>query len=334
MKELLKRNRTIYNLYLFLKYLNFRRKFKSITISKEDFKANYLKDMKDTGFLFAEDMAGYKKLKKDNAKAYADEETLKAKLSDFKKEGPFYVEWNNSLINENDLFVIEHKYMRPEGINFKEWIGSVKMAINARIRFTYEILRLTLPKVPLKGDDKIYIAEYDTPFYSLLNTEFAGRLIGSQYFGPNAIPGSLHNGIMHQDLEKLSFETGSLKYCMTFEDLEHVVYYKSALSELYRVLAPDGVLILSVPFVPDAEKTIERAYVDEKGEIVHILEPEMHGDPLNDAGILCFRNFGWELLEQLRALGFKHVKFITGSFPEKLIIGSPLAIVCSKELPI
>ena len=50
-----------------------------------------------------------------------------------------------------------------------------------------------------------------------------------------------------------------------------------------------------------------RAELDKDGVVHHLLPPEYHGDPINNDGCLCFYHFGWELLDQLRALGFSDV---------------------------
>ena len=53
-----------------------------------------------------------------------------------------------------------------------------------------------------------------------------------------------------------------------------------------------------------------RARVLPDGSIEHLMEPQYHGDPVSDAGCLCFQDFGWELLDQLRASGFRSAEMI------------------------
>ena len=59
-----------------------------------------------------------------------------------------------------------------------------------------------------------------------------------------------------------------------------------------------------MPFVTTAEKNIVRATLGSSGEITHLLPAEYHGDPVRPDGVLAFYHFGWELLEQLREIGF------------------------------
>ena len=35
------------------------------------------------------------------------------------------------------------------------------------------------------------------------------------------------------------------------------------------------------------------------------MPPEYHGDPLVASGVLCLTHFGWEMLDDVRAAGFK-----------------------------
>jgi hypothetical protein len=73
---------------------------------------------------------------------------------------------------------------------------------------------------------------------------------------------------------------------------------------LFRVLKPGGWLFFSVPFATHQDAHVVRARIKENGKIEHLMEPEYHSDPLGDAGCLCFYHFGWDLLDELRAIGF------------------------------
>ena len=53
-----------------------------------------------------------------------------------------------------------------------------------------------------------------------------------------------------------------------------------------------------------------RAVTEADGTIRHLLEPEYHGDPLNDDGVLCFYHFGWDLLDALRDAGFARAEIV------------------------
>jgi hypothetical protein len=46
------------------------------------------------------------------------------------------------------------------------------------------------------------------------------------------------------------------------------------------------------------------ARLNTDGSIEHLLPPEYHGDSTSAKGVLCFHHFGWDLLENLRSVGF------------------------------
>lgn len=94
---------------------------------------------------------------------------------------------------------------------------------------------------------------------------------------------------------------------MSFEVLEHIPDFASALREAHRVLQAGGRFYFTAPFNPHIESHLIRARIDD-GKVVHILEPEMHGDPVTGKGILCFQHFGWDILNDLRAAGFRTIE--------------------------
>jgi SAM-dependent methyltransferase len=152
-------------------------------------------------------------------------------------------------------------------------------------------------------DDEIYITEQTTPLYQ----EFLRRhprLVGSEYIAATTPRGETSAaGIRCEDLTSLTFPPARFDHLLCFEVLEHIPDYQVALRECARVLKPGGRLFCSVPFHGDERHTV-RARVTEDGSIEHLLPPEYHGDPVNPAGVLCYRYFGLELIDDLREAGF------------------------------
>jgi hypothetical protein len=58
-----------------------------------------------------------------------------------------------------------------------------------------------------------------------------------------------------------------------------------------------------VPFNSEADVTVQRAKLAD-GEVVSLMEPVFHGNPMSPEGSLVFYDHGWDLLERLRAHGF------------------------------
>jgi len=121
---------------------------------------------------------------------------------------------------------------------------------------------------------------------------------------------------------------------LSFDVLEHIPNYKKALSECYRCLKPGGTLYFSIPFVKASEHNIVRANLSETGEIINLLPPEYHGNPLNSDGILCFYHFGWEILNDLKNAGFNDAKALL-YWSEKFgyLGGEQFIFMATKQIP-
>ena len=63
-------------------------------------------------------------------------------------------------------------------------------------------------------------------------------------------------------------------------------------------------MLLSVPFHQGTDHLL-RARVRDDGSIEHLTAPEYHADPLDPQGCLCFHHFGWDVLDFLKAAGFR-----------------------------
>ncbi len=120
--------------------------------------------------------------------------------------------------------------------------------------------------------------------------------------------------VRFEDVTRLTLATASQRAVVSFDVLEHVADYRAALREFARVTAPDGWLILTAPFI-GAQCSIERARMLADGRIEHLLPAEYHGDPLGD-GVLCFHQFGWDLLDDLRVAGYRHAAVVLPWWPE------------------
>lgn len=178
--------------------------------------------------------------------------------------------------------------------------------LNSRMRATWDFLKI---RCDLERRARVYIAEQVTPFYAKLK-EKVTNLIGSEYLGSNYKSGMLIfspkklGRVRHEDLRDLSFQDNALDLVITQDVFEHIFNYKKAFSEIHRVLTDGGMLVFTVPFFWNSERTVVRASVDGSGRIIHHLPPEIHGNPVSEEGSLCFQNFGWDILTDLRSVGF------------------------------
>ncbi len=164
-------------------------------------------------------------------------------------------------------------------------------------------LHLFESMVAPRPDEEIYITEQNTLLYRQFLRRYP-KLIGSEYLVGSTPKGQTsYSGFRCEDLTDLTFADAQLDHILTFEVLEHIPDYQAALSECARVLKPGGTLYCSAPFHGSPRHTV-RARVLEDGSIEHLLPPEYHGNPIDPDGVLCYRYFGFELLDELRAAGF------------------------------
>ena len=198
-------------------------------------------------------------------------------------------------------FQVDYLYSNGDEVNWRERLVCPVTGLNNRLRASVQFIDAELG---LRPSDAIYIAEQVTPLYTYLKKKFPG-LIGSEYLGEGVAPGFVNEkDLRHESATELSFENESLDAYLSFECLEHIPDFKKAFSETSRVLKKGGKFMWSVPFVPMEYENIIRAFVDDNGQIHHVLEPEYHGDPVSDKGILCFTHFGWQMLDQVKEAGF------------------------------
>jgi hypothetical protein len=200
-------------------------------------------------------------------------------------------------------FVYDHLHAPEHRVNWRERLVCPSCKLNNRLR-----LSMHLFEDRVGPRQSVYLTEALTPFADALRQRRNG-VVMSEYLGEGLKPGQLNSsGVRHEDVTSLSFPSTHFDHVLSFDVLEHVPAYERALAEFHRVLCPGGTLLLSIPFVLSSPVTIHRARLTAQGEVQHLLPPEYHGDPVgNGKGILCYYHFGWDLLDTLRGLGFRHV---------------------------
>ncbi len=198
-------------------------------------------------------------------------------------------------------FSVDYLYSVPGKINWRERVTCPVTNLNCRLRASLHALDFELAPYPTS---KIFISEQVTPLYNYLKPLYP-NLVGSEFLGSSILSGTINaEGVRHEDLTALSFSDGELDFILSFDCFEHFPDFIHAFRECSRVLKPHGKMLWSVPFVASQSSNIIRATLND-GEVIHHLPAEYHGDPINKQGCLCFTHFAWEMLDQVRASGFR-----------------------------
>lgn len=200
-------------------------------------------------------------------------------------------------------FKVDYLYSDGIHINWRERLVCPVTRLNNRLRSSVHIIDFELGPYPM---DSIYLTEQVTPLFAHLQKKFKG-LIGSEFLGNDLYPGEKRNGLRHEDMRQLSFADHSLDHYLSFECFEHIPGYRKAIPEIFRTLKPGGCFLGTFPFDINRYDNLVKADTDESGNIIYYSEPEYHGDPVSDKGILCYTIFGWQLLDEFRSAGFKEV---------------------------
>jgi SAM-dependent methyltransferase len=209
-------------------------------------------------------------------------------------------------------------------INFRERLVCPRCGLNNRQRFVAHA-------APQWGRPPFYLYEQVTPFYAWASANLP-QVVGSEYLGHQHAAGAVIDGVRHEDALELSFADASLGTIISNDVFEHVPDIDATLAECVRVLRPDGLMIFSIPFYSDRDRIERRAELRD-GEVVELLEPQYHGNPVDEKGSLVFYDYGWDILERCRAAGFAdaHVVGYWSAFHGYLGGGLQLLFVATRD---
>lgn len=135
-------------------------------------------------------------------------------------------------------------------------------------------------------------------------------------------PGAQRDGVLCQNVERLTFADASFDLCTSSEVFEHVEDDAAGFRELHRVLRPGGRLIFSVP-LHDAAQTRER-FASHDGQRVAVLPLAYHADRYRGATVLVQRDYAHDIVERLRSAGFGEARIV---MPAQRLFGYARPIV-------
>ena len=223
-------------------------------------------------------------------------------IPDTSKGIPEFVHGRCYVCQRDVDFIVDTELIH-QSKNWRETMKCPGCGLINRWRSSFHLFEALLEPVE---QDNIYLTEAVTPLFKTIAERYP-QSTGSEY-APDAPLGAdldLPSGPARiEDVTRLTFPDRSFEAVLSFDVLEHVPDFKNALHEFYRVLAPGGQALISVPFTFD-EHTVTRAELDSEGNINHLMEPSYHGDPLSDDGVLCYYEFGMDMLKEIREAGFQ-----------------------------
>lgn len=226
--------------------------------------------------------------------------------SKYKIKAPWVLEGYCQCCERNAIFLIDWRYSDGIMPYFRERLVCNYCGLNNRQRFVMGYLRKLIRDK--KKILKIYCYEQATHFYSAIVKIFGGiHITGSEYIGQDKKPGEIIGNIRHEDALNLSFDNESFDAILSNDVYEHVPNIQKAFQEAYRCLRKNGILIFTVPFSVNEERTKQRAAVDTEGKVVHILPEWYHGNPFSLKGALVYYDFGWDILTFCKDAGFNKV---------------------------
>jgi len=145
-------------------------------------------------------------------------------------------------------------------------------------------------------DISFYEAGAHGPIYNVLKQ--MNKYTCSEFL-PGIPPGNKKDGIRCENLERLTFSSGTFDFVISQDVFEHIRDVDKAWAEVNRVLKPGGWHIFTVPL--HGKPTISRIAISALGQEHdrHIMPTHYHGDPLRSEGALVYTDFGTPDLPQI-----------------------------------
>ncbi len=187
--------------------------------------------------------------------------------------------------------------------------------VRCRASVTSMAIASVLEKLALNWEDKkIYELSSRGPFFNFLHKR-ACHLTYSEYFD-DVTPGAYRGAVQCQDVQELTYGNESFDICTSTEVFEHVPNDLKGFREIYRVLKSGGFFLFTVP-LSDRKKTVERVRLNE-GKHIYLEKAEYHDDHIRGAGtVLCYRNYGLDIVEKLSQANFKNIEIISVKAPTR-----------------
>ena len=140
------------------------------------------------------------------------------------------------------------------------------------------------------------------------------------WYEPELMKNGSYDVKKYADLQNLSFQDEYFDVILSSDVFEHIRLYKQAFLEVFRVLKPQGLLILQIPFLGLEKRDLELVEVIGDRD-VFLATPQYHA-----SNTLVYRIYGGlDLIPSLWNVGF-YVRFIETEIPEYAISWQSMAL--------
>lgn len=102
-----------------------------------------------------------------------------------------------------------------------------------------------------------------------------------------------------EDLEHQTFDNEVFDLVITQDVFEHLFHPDQAIKEIARTLRPGGATIMTVPLVMGTTRSQRRAQ-SHNGNVINLLEPQFHGNPVSKDGSLVTIDWGYDISSYLQ----------------------------------
>lgn len=238
-------------------------------------------------------------------------------------DGPTLLRGRDPITGTPEWYCLDPRHARRDKsgqLNLREMLTCERHGFPSRLRATLVSLYSLIPEADL-AFKSIYISER-TP---TLSPYFQSRF--PQVSSPQVL-----DGPRHDDLTALEHSSETLDVVISLEVLGHVPDYRPALHEMWRVLRPGGLALITAPFNSLGVAHVEFARQETTGGVTYLAPPDHHPNPieLGDDSI-CYRHFGWRLLEELKESGFREVSILESWDLDAAILGEGLNVICARK---
>jgi SAM-dependent methyltransferase len=231
-------------------------------------------------------------------------------------------------------FLVDKLYSNNDKANLRERLVCQKTGLNNRTRGNIHIFEESFKS---NKNDAIYLTEQCTLLGKWMQQKYP-YIQCSEYLTDCSTEKKAHlqdyvmpHKLKHQDLTSLTYENKTFDYILSYDCFEHIPDYKAAFKECFRVLKHGGTLMWSVPFNRNRYRTLIRARLKQDDTIEHLTEPEYHGDPTSEKGCLSYYTFGWELLDDLRLMGFSNTYALFYWSEKYAYLGPEQTMLCASK---